>query len=229
MRIVCVSDTHGHHAGLAVPDGDLLIHAGDATMSGSPEELDEFDAWLGTLPHRHKVVIAGNHDRLFEDQPEEARRRITNALYLQDAERVVDGVRIWGSPWQPWFLSWAFNLKRGAALRAKWALIPPGIDVLVTHGPPHLIRDRVKGAMAQGLNIALGHGPNVGCEELREAVRRVRPRLHVFGHIHEGYGREEADGTLFVNASICDEAYRPVNPPVVVDLDPLVKSATGRS
>ena len=219
MRIVCVSDTHGHHAGLAVPDGDLLIHAGDATMAGRPEELDQFDAWLGTLPHRHKVVIAGNHDRLFEDQPEEARRHITNALYLQDAEHVVEGLRIWGSPWQPWFLSWAFNLKRGAPLRAKWALIPPGIDVLVTHGPPHKIRDRVKGAMAQGLNIALGHGPNVGCEELREAVRRVRPRLHVFGHIHEGYGREEADGTLFVNASTCDEDYRPVNPPVVVDLD----------
>ena len=219
MRIVCVSDTHGHHPGLAVPDGDLLIHAGDATMAGRPEELDQFDAWLGTLPHRHKVVIAGNHDRLFEDQPEEARRHITNALYLQDAEHVVEGLRIWGSPWQPWFLSWAFNLKRGAPLRAKWALIPPGIDVLVTHGPPHKIRDRVKGAMAQGLNIALGHGPNVGCEELREAVRRVRPRLHVFGHIHEGYGREEADGTLFVNASTCDEDYRPVNPPVVVDLD----------
>lgn len=218
MRIVCVSDTHGRHGGLAVPDGDLLIHAGDATMAGRPEELDQFDAWLGTLPHRHKVVIAGNHDRLFEDQPEEARRHITNALYLQDAEHVVEGLRIWGSPWQPWFLSWAFNLKRGAPLRAKWALIPPGIDVLVTHGPPHLIRDRVKGVMAQGLNIALGHRPNVGCEELREAVRRIRPRLHVFGHIHEGYGREEADGTLFVNASTCDEVYRPVNPPMVVDL-----------
>jgi predicted phosphodiesterase len=219
MRIVCVSDTHGRHGDIDVPDGDLLIHAGDATMAGRPDELAPFDAWLGTLPHRHKVVIAGNHDRLFEDHPEEARRHITNALYLQDTEAVVDGLRIWGSPWQPWFLSWAFNLKRGAPLRAKWALIPSGIDVLVTHGPPHLIRDRVKGAMAQGLNLALGHGPNVGCEELREAVRRVRPRLHVFGHIHEGHGREETDGTMFVNASICDEAYRPVNPPVVVDLD----------
>jgi len=218
MRIVCVSDTHGLHRELAPPDGDLLIHAGDATMQGRPEEIERFDQWLGSLPHRRKVVIAGNHDRLFEERPEEAQRRITNALYLQDSEATVDGLRIWGSPWQPWFLSWAFNLRRGAPLRAKWDLIPPGIDVLVTHGPPHGVRDRVNGVMARGLSIALGHGPSVGCEELLAAVRRLRPRLHVFGHIHEGYGREEREGTLFVNASCCDQDYRPVNPPVVVDL-----------
>ncbi len=218
MRIVCVSDTHGRHAALAVPDGDLLIHAGDATMQGAPEEIERFDEWLGDLPHRFKVVIAGNHDRLFEERPEEARRRIRSAVYLQDAEVLVEGLRIWGSPWQPWFLSWAFNLHRGAPLRAKWDRIPPGIDVLVTHGPPHGIRDRVQGVMARSLGLAMGHGPRVGCEELREAVRRVRPRLHVFGHIHEGYGREEVEGTIFVNASNCDEAYRPLNPPVVVDL-----------
>lgn len=218
MRIVCVSDTHDRHAAFDVPEGDLLIHAGDATMAGRPEEIDRFNEWLGTLPHRHKLFIAGNHDRLFEERPEEARKRITNALYLQDAEVVVEGLRIWGSPWQPWFLSWAFNLPRGAALRAKWDLIPAGIHVLVTHGPPHGIRDRVRGLVARSLTLAMGHDPGVGCEELREAVARVRPRLHVFGHIHEGYGREERDGTLFVNASSCDESYRPVNPPVVVDL-----------
>ena len=217
MRIVCVSDTHGRHDALDVPEGDLLVHAGDATMAGKPEEIERFDAWLGRLPHPAKIVIAGNHDRLFEERPEEARRRITRATYLEDAEATVEGLRVWGSPWQPWFLSWAFNLRRGAPLRAKWDLIPEGIDVLVTHGPPSGVRDRVKG-FAAGLSLALAHGPHVGCEELRKAVERVRPRLHVFGHIHEGYGREEHDGTVFVNASTCDEAYRPVNPPVVVDL-----------
>lgn len=219
MRIVCVSDTHGRHAALEVPDGDLLVHAGDATMQGRPEEIERFDDWLGSLPHRRKVLIAGNHDRLFEERPEEARRRIRSAVYLQDSGIEVDGLRVWGSPWQPWFLSWAFNLRRGEPLREKWDLIPRGIDVLVTHGPPHGIRDRVKGVMARGLSLALGHGSSAGCEELRKAVRRVRPRLHVFGHIHEGYGREEVEGTVFVNASACDEAYRLVNPPVVIDLE----------
>lgn len=218
MRVVCVSDTHGRHAAIEVPEGDLLVHAGDATMSGQPDEIDRFNEWLGTLPHRHKLVIAGNHDWLFERQPEDARRRITNAVYLEDAEAVVEGVRVWGSPWQPWFLSWAFNLRRGTPLRAKWDLIPPGIDVLVTHGPPHGVRDRVRGLVARGLTLAMGHRPGVGCEELRRAVERVRPRLHVFGHIHEGYGREERGGTVFVNASACDESYRPVNPPIVVDV-----------
>ena len=218
MRVVCVSDTHGRHGAIDVPEGDLLVHAGDATMRGEGDEIDRFNQWLGTLPHRHKLVIAGNHDWLFERRPDEARRRLTNAVYLQDAEAVVEGRRVWGSPWQPWFLSWAFNLRRGAPLRAKWDLIPPGTDVLLTHGPPHGVRDRVRGLVARGLTLATGHRPNVGCEELGRAVARVRPRLHVFGHIHEGYGREERDGTVFVNASACDESYRPVNPPIVVDL-----------
>ena len=205
MRIVCLSDTHGFHEGLDVPDGDLLLHAGDATKHGSLEEVAAFNGFLGTLPHPHKVVIAGNHDWAFEKEPVLARDLITNACYLQDEEAVVAGVRIWGSPWQPWFYDWAFNLERGPALVAKWDLIPTGTDVLLTHGPP------------------LGHGDRTtsgnpeGCADLLEAIRRVRPRLHVFGHIHEGYGQTREGDTLCVNASICTVAYRPTNPPVVID------------
>jgi Icc-related predicted phosphoesterase len=114
-------------------------------------------------------------------------------------------------------MDWAFNLPRGAALAAKWRLIPDGIDVLVTHSPPHGILDEV----ARRLPFLAGvweSDTHVGCEELRTAVERLRPRLHVFGHIHEGYGRESRHGTDFVNASNCDRHYRPMNPPVVVDL-----------
>jgi Icc-related predicted phosphoesterase len=205
MRIVCLSDTHNLHDRIRVPEGDLLLHAGDATNRGTEKEVSAFTDWLAAQPHRHKVVVAGNHDFLFERQPGVARAHVHGAVYLQDDAVEIEGIRIWGSPWQPEFYDWAFNLPRGAALREKWDLIPEGTDVLITHGPPQGVRDGVDGRPE-------------GCADLLEAVRRVRPRLHLFGHIHEGYGREERDGTTFVNASICDRGYRPVNPPVVVDL-----------
>jgi predicted phosphohydrolase len=206
MRIVCLSDTHGLHRRLDVPDGDILLHAGDFSMGGRAHEIERFDRWLGTLPHAHKVVVAGNHDFLFEREPERARALLTNALYLQDGELTLAGLRIWGSPWQPWFHDWAFNLARGPALAAKWALIPDGTDVLVTHGPPAAVLDRTV------------HGEDVGCRDLALALERVRPRLHLFGHIHESYGRVERDGTIYVNASNCDVRYRKLQPVVVVDL-----------
>src|SRR5262245_5920777 len=131
MRIVCLSDTHDLHDRLLVPDGDLLLHAGDATMRGSLEQIEAFDQWLGTQPHRHKVVIAGNHDWGFQRTPAKARALIRHAVYLEDAATTIEGLRIWGSPWQPWFFDWAFNLQRGAEIAAKWALIPSGLDVLI--------------------------------------------------------------------------------------------------
>lgn len=206
MRLVLISDTHRRHARLALPEGDLLIHAGDFTGSGSAQEIADFDAWLALQPHRHKIVIAGNHDRLFEREPERARALLRHAVYLEDSETTIDGLRLHGSPWQPRFLDWAFNLDRGEPLREKWARIPAGIDVLVTHGPPHGVLDRT------------WHGKSVGCEELAVAVARVRPRLHLFGHIHESHGRIERDGTTFVNAAICDARDKATRSAVVVDL-----------
>lgn len=206
MRIVCISDTHFLHAGLVVPEGDLLVHAGDFTNTGDLEEVAGFDAWFGALPHRHKILVAGNHDLEFEHRPDVAQALIRGATYLQDAEAEVEGLRIWGSPWQPWFYDWAFNLQRGADIRAKWDLIPEGIDILVTHGPP------------------AGHGDRtfdqreVGCADLLDAVRRIQPRLHVFGHIHEGYGITREGETICVNASSCTASYRPLNAPLVVDV-----------
>jgi len=219
VRIVCLADTHGHHDALVVPDGDVLIHAGDATLEGTAEEVASFATWLRTQPHPHKLFVAGNHDRLFEDAPEQARGLLGDGIvYLQDSETTVEGLRVWGSPWQPWFLDYAFNLPRGEALRAKWDLIPEGTDVLVTHGPPRGILDRVKGETALALGRKFKQGPHAGCDDLRAAVARRRPRFHVFGHIHEGYGRETVDGTEFVNAACVDRHYRPINPPVVLDL-----------
>jgi predicted phosphohydrolase len=206
MRIVCLSDTHGRHGQLSVPEGDVLVHAGDFSMAGRTDEIERFDRWLGTLPHPHKVVVAGNHDFLFERDPERARALLGNASYLQDGLLEVEGLRIWGSPWQPWFFDWAFNLPRGPELAAKWALVPDGVDVLVTHGPPAEILDFT------------ASGEAVGCHDLARALERIRPRLHVFGHIHEAYGRLQRDGTTFVNASNCNLMYRAVQAPIVVEL-----------
>ncbi len=205
-RVVCLSDTHNRHRDLEIPDGDLLVHAGDFTGRGRHDEIASFNAWLATLPHRHKIVIAGNHDFLFEREPEKARALITNAVYLEDSGTTAAGLRVWGSPWQPWFFDWAFNLPRGPALAEKWALIPEGVDILITHGPPRGILDRTS------------RGEAVGCADLRRELARVRPRLHVFGHIHEAYGTHREGGTTCVNAANCDEGYEPVQPPVVVDL-----------
>ncbi|MBI2933881.1 MAG: metallophosphatase domain-containing protein [Planctomycetes bacterium] len=206
MRIVCLSDTHGFHDRIAVPPGDLLLHAGDFTMVGREDEIARFDAWLATLPHRRKVVIAGNHDWLFQLEPARARSLLAHAIYLEDSETTVEGLRIWGSPWQPEFARWAFNLPRGAPLASKWALTPSGIDLLLTHGPPRGFGDRTCG------------GESVGCEDLLAALRRLRPRAHVFGHIHEGYGTWRDGETTLINAAVCDEAYyAPAHAPVVLD------------
>lgn len=211
-RLVLLSDTHGHHKRLQVPEGDVLVHAGDFCTSGLDWQARAFARWFLRQPHPHKVVVAGNHDRCLEIMSGLAEEIFEGVTYLLDREATVGGLRLYGSPWQPEFMSWSFNLPRGAPLRDVWAKVPAGIDVLVTHGPPFGVLDRTVS------------GTDVGCEELRPAVARVRPRLHVFGHIHEGAGARREDGTLFVNASICTEGYDPTNPIFVVDV-PLDRSA----
>jgi len=205
ITIVAISATHSLHRACEIPDGDILVHAGDLTNQGALKDVEDFNDFLGSLPHRDKIVIAGNHDFCFERNPREAEALLTNCTYLRDRAVTVQGIRLWGSPWQPWFYDWAFNLQRGAAIREKWDLIPPDTDVLITHGPP----------LGFGDMTSRG-GEQVGCHDLLDAVRRVKPRLHIFGHIHEGAGVFDDGGTTFINASTCDLWYQPVNAPVVV-------------
>lgn len=211
LRVVCISDTHGHHGDLELPEGDVLVHAGDFTKRGTLAEVAAFDAFLARQPHPYKIVVAGNHDFLCQREPVLARSTLAHATYLEHEAAEVGGLRVFGSPWQPWFRDWAFNLRRGEPLRARWAEVPEGIDLLVTHTPPLGILDRVH------------DGTHVGCEELRAALARIRPRAHVFGHIHEAHGTAELDefaGTRFLNACTCDVRYRPHNPPLVLELEP---------
>lgn len=216
IRVVCMSDTHLiHEVGSSihpvppVPDGDILIHAGDFTHMGTHDEMHRAMRWFGSLPHKHKVMIAGNHDWIFERRPGVGRKLVpSNVIYLESSEVEVMGLRIYGSPFQPAFLEWAFNLPRGPRLRDEWARIPDKVDVLVTHGPPFGILDQTPS------------GEKVGCTDLLDRVLKVEPKLHVFGHIHHRGGELRKIGkTTFVNAAILNEAYQYGHEPVVVDID----------
>ncbi len=193
MRIVAVADTHLFHDELVVPDGDVFIHAGDMCRGGSTQELALAAAWLRALPHRWKVVVAGNHDWPFMRDPQRAKDLLgPEVVYLEDSGATIANLSFWGSPWQPTYGAWAFNLERGPELAAKWALVPATVDLLVTHGPPRGVGDR-------------GHTPaRSGCEDLRLRVRVVRPRLHVFGHIHQDGGLWEEDGIVSANVTTSD-------------------------
>lgn len=201
-----MSDLHNLDVFYKAPDGDVLVVAGDICSVGNEKEIAEFDEFLSYQTHAAKLVVAGNHDFTFEDySPENARKLLKHGIYLEDDGIDIYGIKFWGSPWQPWYGGWAFNVQRRYKLAEVWAKIPSDTDVLITHSPPFGILDVV-------------NGEHVGCRDLTSALKRIRPRLHVFGHIHQGYGMTERNGTIYVNASLRDEEYKLVNQPIVIDL-----------
>lgn len=207
MKLVLLSDTHLRH-NFTVPDGDVLIHAGDGTMRGTRNETEEFCTWFSALPHSTKLFVPGNHDFFFQTRPAEARALLpSNCVYLDDSWTTAHGLKFWGTPWNPEFHNWAFQEPRGEALRRHWDKIPEGLDVLITHSPPFGIGDEV-----------CPPENNAGCRDMLAAIQAKKPRIHVFGHIHGGYGLYPREHTLHINASICDEQYAPTNPPIVLHL-----------
>jgi len=208
LRIVAISDTHGQHQDLRLHKGDLLIHAGDISGLGRPGEVKSFLDWFAAQDFTYKIFIAGNHDFFFETAVKEAVEKIIppGVDYLYDSSVEIGDLKIWGSPITPWFHDWAFNRTRGRNIRKHWEHIPSDVDVLITHGPPLGILDETM------------HGECVGCEDLLEKINTVKPKYHIFGHIHEGYGSISKNGTHFINASILDVGYVIRNKPVVLDV-----------
>ncbi|MDP3276076.1 MAG: metallophosphatase domain-containing protein [Deltaproteobacteria bacterium] len=211
LRIVAIADTHTFESELQLPDGDVLVHAGDLCRSGSLRELEGVARWLRDQPHRHKIVVAGNHDWAFVKTPREARAILGEQIcYLEDSGVEIEGVRFWGSPWQPEFHGWCFNLPRGPELAAKWAMIAEDTHVLITHGPPDDIGDHTK---TEG---------RTGCQDLRARVATIAPKLHMFGHIHEDGGAWFIEQTWYANVTTweCERAA------TVFDLDLQTGTAT---
>ncbi|XP_052799897.1 metallophosphoesterase MPPED2-like isoform X2 [Mya arenaria] len=254
IRFVCISDTHAQlerGAPLEIPQGDVLIHAGDLTMSGEPREVAIVNKYLGTLPHKHKIVIAGNHDMTFDSEfmankhksrfftfdsndsyqqdlakygVKHIQNMLSNCTYIEDSMVQIYGINIYGSPWTVGSGSWGFQRARGSGIVSIWNQIPTNTDILITHMPPLGYGDSVQGTLSVArLKPLFGIPPmglkdHVGCVDLLRTVQsRVKPTLHVYGHIHEGYGMRTDGTTTFVNASMCTLKYRPINPPLVFD------------
>lgn len=218
MKITFLSDTHTRQGQIPysdLPGGDLLIHAGDIMNSGyNKNDIFDFLYWYDSIPgYTTKIFIAGNHDRMFENHPEDVKQWLSefpNINYLQDEAIVVDGIKIYGSPWQPEFFNWAFNLPRkGPGLMSKWEAIPQDTDILITHGPAFGFVDTVAGRPYE----------NLGCELLAERIPETKVKIHVCGHIHSGRGIEQKNGTLFINASVLDERYEYTQKPITIDFD----------
>jgi len=218
-RLTFISDTHTKHDKLNgfLPGGDLLLCAGDISSRGYITELENFFKWFdGIDNYDTKVFIAGNHDFGFQDENEKIKGLLTGYKtidYLQDERMDLfdeedQQLVIYGSPWQPEFHNWAFNLPRGEKIKEKWDLIPNDVDILITHGPPFSKLDYVP-----------YNNINVGCEELLLKVQQIKPKIHLFGHIHSGRNVVFSDGTLYVNAAILNDRYEFRNKPITVDFD----------
>lgn len=233
MKFVAISDTHTLHHHLVLPSADVIIHAGDITSSGSKKEVISFLEWFSQLDYPHKVMIAGNHDFFFDyhwnaytslgkqrhynkvvdfSDIQELLVKYPSITYLEDSGTTINGIKIWGSPITPWFHDWAFNRERGLDIKKHWDLIPLDTDILVTHGPPFGISD-----------LVYRDQESVGCEELAKVLAQIHPKVHIFGHIHEGYGVWDSldyPTTQFINASSVNIYYETTNDPIVFNVKP---------
>jgi len=223
MKIVVISDTHGLHNSMLhpLPSADILIHAGDVTNVGSQDGTRQFVEWFQNLKgFGTKIFVAGNHDWSFYRKPAWLKQYIndenlsqSDCYYLEDSEMTITDpefskpIKIYGSPWQPPFMNWAFNAPEEQLFKI-WEKIPNDTDILITHGPAYGILDTVEGRYE-----------HLGSVTLSERINIINPKIHICGHIHSGRNIFEKDGTLYINASTATESYDMINKPVVIDYD----------
>ena len=217
MKIACISDTHTLHRRMKfrVPEADVLVHAGDMTNIGRPDELKLFAGWMAEQPHNYKLAICGNHERMVSG----------NTSYVEDLfadfgiqlihNKTVEiaGIKFYGEPRTPEFFDWGWMYKRGSEAAAIWSQMPDDTDVLVCHGPPLGYVDMCPDWADR---TALVH---VGCKEQMDRLHQVKPKYVICGHIHESYGFTKYSYGYVINASICTNRYKPDNPPIVIDTD----------
>ncbi len=206
MKLVILSDNHNNYR-FDVPHGDILIHCGDFTFSGSNHEIEKFKIWIQSQPHKYKLFIWGNHELIEHDENFwKNELEEVGAICLHNTEVQINGVQFFGSSFTPIFGDWAFM--HSAIQRKKYWENAPNCDVLITHGPP-------SGILSQNYNNI-----DCGCEFLNEYILKYKPKLHAFGHIHEAHGlqKEKNFNTTFANVSILDEGYRMINKPMIFEI-----------
>ena len=208
MKIVCFADTHRCFDGLQISDAVIVICAGDFCNTGSFEDVIVFNKWFSKLSAKYKIVVAGNHDVCFEKNLQVAKSLFDkDIIYLQDDLIEIGGVKLYGSPWQVPFMNWAFNLPEDN-LAETFAHIPDDVDILITHSPPYGILDSIP------------EKKGLGSKALLEKVLQIKPKYHIFGHIHHGYGEylDKENGIAFLNVSLLDEGYNSVNEPKIIEI-----------
>lgn len=215
MKIIAISDTHGKHADLKLPEGDVLIHAGDFSKKGTLQEVANFAIWMGKQKFKRKILISGNHElgldpnfstngnirpillNLFKEN---------NIEYLENSRTMIGDLVVYGSPIVPKFHNWAWMRSRGAEINKYWHMIPDNVNILITHGPPLGILD-------------VFEGESCGCNMLLHRVKELKHlKAHIFGHIHSGYGQIEVDGIKFNNAASCGMKYEIENLPLIIEV-----------
>ncbi len=217
MKILVISDTHGRHNELKLAQADVLVHAGDLTNDVGRKSLRDFLIWFEKQDFQYKCFCAGNHDGAFEKWPDLARAMVKevapSAIYLENSEVIINGLKFYGSPITPTFYNWYFNKDRGEQIKRYWDMIPSDTDVLITHGPPYGVLDK---AMREDFP---GAYENAGCKDLLDAIKRVRPKLWVGGHLHHCGGQTQTiDGTIFCNAAVVDDSYNLVRHGVTIEI-----------
>lgn len=222
MKLVFISDTHLRH-GFVIPEGDILIHSGDLTMSGSVPEVSKAVKWLENVALDKEfssiVVIPGNHDWLAEKDPQLMKKMMEDAglIFLNHESAIVDGIRFFGSGYTPRFYDWALNVDRGEEIARLWSQIPDDTQILVTHGPPYGKLDEVP-IRGEWEEWALGNKEHVGCWDLAHRIKKLKDlKIHSFGHIHRPGVVYGADGVIYVNASTCNEEYEAAHTPIILD------------
>lgn len=221
MKIICVSDTHTLYDRIKIDPCDILISAGDYSFRGEPYIVREFHEWMNRQPAKHKISVQGNHEKLVESafaySKDIAEKACPGVHFIDEGLVEVEGLRLWCSAITPFFCNWAWNRYPGDDIQKHWDRIPTDgtIDIIVTHGPVYGILDSL---MQFNGKICEYEEVHLGCPQLLKKVLEVKPKAHIGGHIHPGYGTIVQDGIRFVNAALCDDSYRLVNKPIIFEI-----------
>lgn len=220
MKILCMSDTHGRLPNLNLQNIDLVLHAGDWTYRNKLDyigQIEDFETrflpWINNI--RKKVPFywtLGNHETFYEYLRDDTfKKDMKKSGLLLDEYTVVNGLKIWGNPWTPYFCGWGFNeYDTPQGLGEIYKKIPEDVNIIISHGPVYGIHDIVE----------YPHSKHAGSKELASRVKEIKPKLIVSGHLHDdaNYGWIKREETLYIGASLANEKYEFSRNPITIEV-----------